>query len=297
MKRALFAAAVCFAGAAASAQSHSEHVHHDHLRVETPWGAQRVLVMYPRLPQGALHPPDRRWSVLVALHGMGESRRGPERGFLGWSVDYHLPDAFGALARGRLAAEDYGGFVRGEHLAAVNASLARRPFGGLMVVCPYTPDLLREPPGGYHVREYADWVAGPMLEAVRAAFPGAARGRDATGIDGVSLGGFLSLEVGLRHPEVFASVGAIQPAIRGREEQIAGLVAPGAQHIRLLTSDTDPFRGPTELLSSRLLEREVAHDLAVVPGPHDYAFNRGPGGIEMLLFHERALAREALPPE
>ena len=34
----------------------------------------------------------------------------------------------------------------------------------------------------------------------------------------------------------------------------------------------------------------IAHDFADVPGPHDYVFNRGPGSIELLLWHESALA-------
>ncbi len=287
---ALLAAAQPLAG-----QSRSEVVHHRHLRVDSPWGSQRVLVMFPRLPGSAEHPRDRRWSLLVALHGQGEARRGVERGFLGWSVDYRLPSAFEALGRGRLAMRDFGGLVRADHLAAVNASLARERFPGLMVACPYTPDLMSEPAGSAQIVAWSDWVAGPMLEAIRAQLPGAARGRASTGIDGVSLGGMLALEAGLRHPEVFASVGALQPAVRGREAAIAGLArADGEQRIRLLTSDDDPFLEPTRALSERLRERHVAHDLAIVRGPHDYAFNRGPGGLEMLLFHGRALASEPL---
>ena len=38
-----------------------------------------------------------------------------------------------------------------------------------------------------------------------------------------------------------------------------------------------------------LLAHAPAHDLVIVPGPHDYAFNRGPGCAEMLLWQERAL--------
>jgi len=33
----------------------------------------------------------------------------------------------------------------------------------------------------------------------------------------------------------------------------------------------------------------------VVTGPHDYAFNRGPGALEMLAYHDRVL-RGADPP-
>lgn len=285
------AAAVTGVPAPIDAQPRSEHVEQRELRLASPWGEQQVLVITPRRASA------RRWPVVVALHGQGEARRGPDRGFLGWSVDYHLPDAFGALARGRLTTEDYGGFVRPEHLASVNRTLGRDPWDGLVVVCPYTPDLMPDAPGSERIREYAAWVAGPLLARVRADVPQAARGREGTGIDGVSLGGMVALEVGLRHPDAFGSVGALQPAIRGREEAIAALGGNGApQHLRLLTSDGDPFRAPTQRLSEMLRARRVAHDLAVVPGPHDYAFNRGPGALEMLLFHERVLAHEDVDP-
>ena len=67
------------------------------------------------------------------------------------------------------------------------------------------------------------------------------------------------------------------------------------QRIRLLSSEEDPFLEATRALSRALGERHVTHRLTVVPGPHDYGFNRGPAGIEMLYFHDRALAREPLP--
>ncbi len=274
-------------------QSRDEFVHHRYVRVEAPWGSERVLVMYPRLAGSREHPRDRRWSLLVALHGQGEARRGPERGFLGWALDYQLPSVFGVLATGRLAVRDFRGYVRPERLSFINAQLARSRWEGLMVVCPYTPDLMSEPSGSERILEWSRWIAGPMLEAVRAELPNAARNRASTGIDGVSLGGMLALEVGLRHPESFAAVGAMQPAVRGREESIAAIADANAeQRIRLLTSDDDPFREPTRTLSERLRERHIAHDLTIVPGPHDYSFNRGAGGIEMLFFHERTLARE-----
>ena len=143
-------------------------------------------------------------------------------------------------------------------------------------------------------RAYAAWLAGPGLEAVREHFDFAARTREATGIDGVSLGGMLALETGLRHPDAFGTVGAIQPAISERFEALALLASPGRQQIRLLSSDDDPFLAPTLALSDGLTARAIEHDRLVVPGPHGYAFNRGPGAIELLFFHDRALAREPL---
>ena len=135
------------------------------------------------------------------------------------------------------------------------------------------------------IAAYGDWVAGPLLAAVRAAVP-VASPTDA-GIDGVSLGGRMALEVGLSHREAFASVGAIQPAVRGHVEAIAALVS-GAPQLRLLSSDDDPFLRATRQLSEAWTARGVEHELLITPGAHDYAFNRGPGSIELLFFHDRA---------
>ena len=39
-------------------------------------------------------------------------------------------------------------------------------------------------------------------------------------------------------------------------------------------------------VSERLRADGVTHEMLVVPGNHDYEFNRGPGGAEMLVWHE-----------
>ncbi len=299
MNRAALAAAlvvvalplIALTGRPGRAQAPSEHVESREIRLPSPWGEARVLVTHARHRHAPA--PTTRLPIVVALHGAGEARRGPERGYLGWTADYHLADAFGALGRGRLTAGDYGDMVRPEHLAARNRALRAQPFRDLIVVTPYTRDLMGEQPGSDAIREYADWLAGPLLEAVRREVPTAALTRAGTGIDGVSLGGMLSLEAGLRHPEAFGAVGAIQPAIRGRVDAVAPL-ADGTQRIRLLSSDQDPFLAPTRALSEAWTARHVAHELLVTPGRHGYAFNRGPGGVELLFFHDRALVREPI---
>jgi iron(III)-salmochelin esterase len=281
-----------------SAQPANDAVHYRRIDLDAPWGPQRVLITFPRRTDRLEHPPSERYPILVALHGMTEARQGAERGYLAWAARYGLPDAFAALLRQRLTSADYGGLVREAHLAHVNAGLRARPFGGLMVVTPYTPDVGSERLGSERMRALGDWLAGPLLESVRREFPGAARTREATGIDGVSLGGRVSLEVGFAHPEAFGAVGALQPAILEHETALAERALEASrlhtQRIRLLTSDEDHYLTATRRLSSGLRERQLTHTLTVVPGPHDYAFNRGPGSIEMLLFHDRALAREPM---
>ena len=53
----------------------------------------------------------------------------------------------------------------------------------------------------------------------------------------------------------------------------------------------DYFRGAISHTSQAWKAAGLEHDFADVPGPHDYPFNRGPGAIEMLLWHDRMLAR------
>jgi pimeloyl-ACP methyl ester carboxylesterase len=275
------------------AQITSDVVHQYNLTVTGPTGQpERVLITLPRLAGHALSPEGERWPLLVALHGRGEAAQGPMRGYLGWNVMYGLPRAFGALLRGRLTAVDYGGFVRPAQLEQRNAALARKRFEGIAVVTPFVPDLL-EPERADELAQYEAWLAGPMLEQVRRAYPGVAQTRAGTGIDGVSMGGRISLGTGLRFPDVFGSVGGIQPAVRGDAEMLsarASLEKP--QFIRLVSSDGDPFLPATRALSEAFRARGVSHDLLVVPGPHDYEFNRGPAGIELLYFHASVLVRE-----
>jgi enterochelin esterase-like enzyme len=142
---------------------------------------------------------------------------------------------------------------------------------------------------------YAEWVAKKLVPKVQRMFPVVSDAARIAGVDGVSLGGMVALEVGLRFPEVFASVGSMQPAIRGREAELAERAARAQrvakQEIRLLSSDKDPLLETTRKFSEELRRRQVPHELKVTPGGHDYAFNQGPGAIELLHFHDRALRR------
>src|SRR5690606_15555392 len=100
-------------------------------------------------------------------------------------------------------------------------------------------------------------------------------------------------------PDRFASVGALQPAISVGETddvaaQLAEARARSAFALRLVSSDDDPFLEATRALADRLAARSVPCALVVTPGPHDYAWNRGPGAAELLLHHERVL--RGLPP-
>ncbi len=255
----------------------------------TPAGPMRAVVLLPRQRAAG-----QRFPLLVALHGRGEALRGVERGAWGWSRDYELGASDLALRRGHLGREAFFDLVDDARLARIRASLHRQAYRGLVVVTPYTPDVLTDA-GASAQPAFDDFIVNTLVSRARRELPVLAT-REATGIDGVSLGGLHSLWTGLGHPETFGAVGALQAAVRNRQDIVADrfVAAPDrpTQRVRLLTSDGDPLRPDVQALSRTLTARGVVHELLVVRGPHDYVFNRGPGGIEMLLFHDRALRGE-----
>jgi hypothetical protein len=237
---------------------------------------------------------DALFPVLVALHGRGEALKSPAEGALGWARDYAMVRAIDRLRAPPLREQDYEGFVEPARLAETNASLSSRPFGGLIVVCPWLPDM--RPAATADIAAYARYLVGVLLPRVHRDTP-ALRAPDATGIDGVSLGGVAAMRIGLTSPQSFGAVGAIQPAVAEGQNsewitlaQAARALRP-AMKLRLLTSREDYFRDAIVSLSTAWRGAGVSHDFADFPGPHDYIFNRGPGSIELLLWHDRALAR------
>jgi iron(III)-salmochelin esterase len=251
--------------------------------VHGPTGNEQAIAVWP-IPTAA----GEKLPVLIALHGKGESMLGATRGYAAWVERYGLRRAYDAMLSGVLSPASFGGLVREADLAVRNADLRHRPYEGVLVVGVYTPDVR-----GADVDRFATWVARELLPQIQKAFPFASTAPRQVGIDGVSLGGALALEVAARFPEVFGSVGALQPAISGREAAFAELLDRARrvrpQAIRLMSSDGDPYLPATRQLSETLRSLRISHDLVVTPGGHDYAFNRGPGAIELLRFHDLAL--------
>lgn len=252
--------------------------------------AERALAL---VPEGARDLP-----VVVALHGRGESGRGLDAGARGFRDDYGLDRIDGRLRSPPITREDLLGFTDDARLAQINASLAASPYAGVVLACPYAPDLRDRSVAG--AEPFGRFVVEALLPKVREV-SGSPSKPERTGIDGVSMGGRLALWIGLRFPETFGAVGAMQPALReGEAGDVAKLAASARAknpnlRLRLLSSEGDPFLAAVKAASAKMNELGVAHDLVIVPGPHDYAFNRGPGCAEMLLFQERALRGLASP--
>lgn len=256
---------------------------------EQPWGSGRAVVLVP-----AWGDASRRYPVLVALHGRGESLKAPTDGAMGWARDYALVHAIDRVLAPPLDESDYNGFVDAPRLALANAWLSTRPFGGLIVACPWLPDF--HPAATADLSAYSAFVRDVLLPRVHRETP-ALTSPDSTGIDGVSLGGVTALRIGLTSPESFGAVGGIQPALaEGQSSEWVALArAARAQRptlkLRLLTTHEDYFRRAILGVSGAWISSGIDHDFIELPGPHDYVFNRGAGSIELLLWHDRALIR------
>lgn len=253
-----------------------------------PFGPTQVTVVIP----GA--PPAERFPVLVTFHGRGESVKGSRQGARAWLDDYALARAIARLSEPPLSSEDFEQFITLQRLSRINRELGERPYAGLIVVCPFLPDVLKGARAFEEAEPLAAFVVDELLPRVYAKTPAIGTAA-ATGVDGVSLGGRAALLVGLSRPAAFGSVGALQAALDPKElSRFAELAARASRDnprlvLRLLTSDEDYFLRENERLSALLAARGVAHQLTRVPGTHSYRFNRGAGGIEMLLFHDRVL--------
>ncbi len=241
--------------------------------------------------------PGEKFPVVIALHGHGESLKPPLEGAMGWPRDYALTRAFGRLASPPLTKDDYESFVTDARLRDVNAQLATRPFRGVIVACPFMPDgdvRSTSPQTGPTTASRAEFILKMLLPRVRAETPARADAKS-TGIDGVSFGGALALRIGLGNPEAFGAVGAFQPALAQEEASDYVQLAQNARArnkslaLNLVTSDGDYFRPAVLATHEALRDNGVPCTLLESEGPHDYAFNRGPGSLELLLFHDRAL--------
>ncbi len=250
--------------------------------------ARRALLLRPRRDSAA--PP---LPLLVLLHGLGET--GNERAALeAWSRRYGLVAAYERLSHPPVSRIlNHPRYLTDTHLRLINEELEQRPFAGMAMVCPVTPNVTKSPSTTRALDRYADWLTTTLLPAVRAACPITTR-RELVALDGCSLGGFIALEVMKRRPEHFGTLGMVQGAIGlGTVERHADALRslPGLRRVRLGTSSQDPYRRANEALAEALARRGVGVHLEVTPGPHDQPWLREVGTLSMLKWHDQEFAR------
>ena len=236
--------------------------------------------------------------LLVLFHGLGETES-EALGIHAWRDRYGLADAYARLSAPPVVRTlPNKRYLSDARLSEINDQLSRAPFPDLSIACPFTPNPFKTNPSASLLDAYAEYIEHALLPAVRAAaaaLPGAGH----LGVDGVSLGGYVSVEVFLRKPELFGVVGTMQGAFGKRLAEVyarrIGELAPSKSRVRPLrvhvtTSTFDPFREASQLFARRLSERGLDATLCIAEGPHDQNFLREAGSLEMLLFQARALA-------
>ncbi|MBK8252186.1 MAG: esterase [Polyangiaceae bacterium] len=242
---------------------------------------EKALIL---VPEGAEKLP-----IVVALHGRGETRS-LDIGARGFRDYYGVDRLDDRLRNPPLNADDLLGFTNEKRLGEINRSLEKEAYKGVVLACPYAPDLKDRSFDGAHA--YTRFLVEVLLPRVHKE---AGEPKAPVGIDGVSMGGRLALWAGFHFPEVFSAVGAMQPALRLDEADRVAELAGRARaknpklRLRLISSEKDPFLEAVKAASKAMEERRIEHDLVVVPGPHNYEWNQGPGSAEMLLWQERAL--------
>jgi hypothetical protein len=237
---------------------------------------------------------DERVPLLVLLHGLGESGD-PAIGVYAWVEHYGLGTAYARLRRPPVGrASRNGNLFPDPRLAQVNAALAAQPFRGMAVACPFTPNVQKLPDPEAALEKYAAWITGVVIPRARKEAPVLADAAH-TAIDGVSLGGYVGMEVFLRRPDAFAAWGGVQSAVNavrlpGYADRLATVLGKASRtSIHIETSEADPFREVNTTFSTLLTKKGVANDLVVLAGIHDQVFLREAGTLEMLLWHDRRL--------
>jgi poly(3-hydroxybutyrate) depolymerase len=244
-------------------------------------GGRRFVLLTPRYLQ-----PGQKLPLAVLLHGLGETT--DERlGAYAWVEKYGLGSAWQRMKRAPLERTSKRGEWTDARLSEVNAELAARPFRGMALACPYMPN----PRSAGDLDAYARWIETSLVPRVRketSVHESAAQ----TYLCGVSLGGYVSLEMLVRLPHLFGAWAGVQTAIGtfaapGYAEKIARGWKNEPHPMLLLTSTQDHWKASSEALAAAFKAKGLAATYRVVPGPHDQPWLREAGTIEALLWMDR----------
>jgi enterochelin esterase-like enzyme len=144
----------------------------------------------------------------------------------------------------------------------------------VVLVMPRLPEpLFRGPKSGGPGSYEAELLQG-LLPAVEAEYP-VATSPDRRAIAGISRGGVWSLEIGMRHPEAFATVAALSPALSVNYAPptydplvLAAGTSPLPERFYVAVGAEDWARPKSEALVETLQARGKSAVLDIVPGGH-----------------------------
>ncbi|MCS6901360.1 MAG: alpha/beta hydrolase [Myxococcales bacterium] len=250
---------------------------------EKPFVKRATILVPTHLLEGQKVP------CVILFHGLGEAKEGHESGAYAWLDRYGLGSCYARLRRPPVSSILRRKDLTDARAVELSEELQQKPLGGLVLLCPFTPNVwsFRDISGA--LSSLVEFVTGDLLERVSREIPVADTGR--LGVDGCSLGGFVALEVFSRKPAVFSSVGVVQPAIGHR--QIEGYVEAIRKRpwlpVHVESSTSDPYLQVSKNLHTALRKVGVASEFLAPPGLHDQPFLRDVGTLEMLLWHDRAL--------
>jgi predicted alpha/beta superfamily hydrolase len=252
----------------------------EHLRAfpSTVLGNQRDITIY--LPAGYAEHPDARYPVLYKQDGQNLFE--PERAF--------IPGQHWRLAE----AADEAIFARTARPMIIvgidNTGVAR--------IDEYTPshDVRRK--AGGRADDYARFLIEELKPAIDAGFrtlPDAAN----TSVGGSSLGGLLSLDLGLEHPEAFSAVAAMSPSVWWDGRRILEILdAFRSVHRPRIWLDIGGREGREALDDVRLLrDRLIAKGWRLGTDLHYYEDRRADHSERAWAQRAKAMLEFLLPPQ
>lgn len=230
------------------------------------------------------------YPLVLAFGGRGESLRDKREGAQAWIKYYYLDEAAQALSNPPLTLDAFNQFIDTDSLAGINSQLEHHPYKGLIIANPYSPDILEN----HDLTDagYEKFVMERLLPYLKSHYRIQSQ---AIGIDGVSLGAARSMYFGLKYPEVFTTLGSIQGALDPWMPLFIQLIQANqtilANHppIQLITSSGDYLRLSTIQMKEALTSFDIQTNYYDFKGPHDYIFNRGPGSLMLLIYHNHYL--------
>ena len=275
----------------AAAASDDDDLDARELMVEGAGARHRMMLFTPRHVPANPAQEGARVPLLVLLHGLGETTD-ETLGAHAWSDRYGLVTTYERLRRPPIARTSPRADWTDARLAEVNASLAVRPFRGFVIACPFMPRL-----ASGAIDAYARWLVDAAIPRARAEASSLVADPRETIVGGCSLGGYVSLEIFLRHTGLFRAWCGVQSAIsEASAPSYAARLAraigqSGPRDLHLETSTGDPFRAANVALAASLEARGIPRDLRVLPGPHDQPWLREAGTLEALLWCDRLSPR------